>query len=131
MKKESFTVAIPGIAHIKINKSGSVWEVSEWFTSPSMQNRGIGSEIFKQGFNHVERCTGEQPSKITYVWNGENEYVRRWLDKFGAKCTCPVSVLKNMDADVWEAHIYELDVQKVLEFSKDEEELGYDELERE
>lgn len=119
-KRESYVVTVPGIARIKINKKGDSWEISEWFTTPSMQNKGIGSKVFKQGINHVLCCTLEIPSKITYVWNGENEYVGKWLSKFDAKCTCPAAVLKNLDADTWDAHVYELNTRKVLDFAKDE-----------
>ena len=53
-------------------------------------------------------------SEIKYIWNGANEYVGEWLEKFDARNDCPITFLKNNSEDIWECHLYTLDKDKFL-----------------
>ena len=58
-----------------------------------------------------------EPQYFEYVWNGQNQYVMDWLkEHFDPVCKLPLAVQKYSDADDWEAHIYKLNKQKVLDF---------------
>jgi len=103
------------ISYINIDIKTDKWTITEWFTKTGYMNKGYGTKIFKIGLNNALKVYGK-PQKIVYVWNNENEYVYKWLKKFDAKCTCPISVLKYSNEDIWESHLYELNVKKVLDF---------------
>lgn len=107
------------ISHVKVNYSGKEWEISSWFTDEGYQNKGIGTTLLKTAMTSLVQINGD-PEKVTYTWNGTNSYVLVWLkSKFNAKCNCPLSVLKYFNGDLWDAHIYTLDTERVKAFLKE------------
>lgn len=107
------------VSHVKINYSGRNWEITSWFTDKGYQNKGIGTTLLKTAMSSLVQVHGE-PERVTYNWNGTNDYVFSWLKrKFNAKCNCPLAVLKYFNGDLWDAHIYTLDTKMVLEFIKE------------
>lgn len=104
------------VSRAKVNIGYKSWEVSEWYTDAEYQHKGYGSLVLKQAMVYAHACTGN-PLEITYIWNGENQYVMDWLERnFKAECTCPLVVLKYSPADDRESHIYNLDVNSVLAY---------------
>lgn len=106
---------LSNISHIVIDIDNQKWTITEWFTKKEYMNQGYGTKVFKSAFADLIKNYGK-PERIVYVWNNENEYVMRWLKKFDAKCTCPLSVLKYANDDIWEAHLYDLNIDKLIEF---------------
>lgn len=93
------------------------WTICAWYIHDiSYREKGYGKRLLKATLRKaLEKY--KTPNSINYIWDGSNEYVMKWLNKtFEAKCTCPVSVQKNMTADDWSAHIYELNRNKTMEF---------------
>lgn len=88
--------------------------ITRWFIDKEYQNGGYGSKLLYATLLQYINLHGI-PSEISYTWNGENEYVLSFIErKFGAVCSCPLSVLKECWEDVQEAHIYSLSVEMVI-----------------
>lgn len=87
--------------------------ISSWFTCEKYMNNGAGKATLKEAILYVIDLYG-RPSKIEYAWNGENEYVGEWLQKFDAECNCPIAVQKTQADDDWDSHVYDLNVEKFL-----------------
>lgn len=88
--------------------------ITRWFIDEEYQNCGYGSKLLYAALMQYINLHGI-PSEISYTWNGENEYVLSFIErKFGAVCSCPLSVLKECWEDVQEAHIYNLSVEMVI-----------------
>ena len=64
----------------------------------------------------IETC-GE-PYEVRYIWNGQNAYVKKWLDRFEAKCMVDVNVAKKAPDDDWESHMYVLNRGLFLEYCR-------------
>ena len=87
--------------------------ISSWFVDGGAQKLGIGKELLRQIFNKIEPLS---IVSIKYIWNGTNEYVGKWLEKFDAVNECPIAFLKNSEKDSWECHLYALNVEKFLKY---------------
>lgn len=97
-----------------LNVDNSEWTIYVWNTHEAYMHEGYGKLCMEQLMRFCFHKYG-LPSKIRYIWNGQNEYVGEWLhNHFDAKSCCPLSVMKNNADDDWESHIYELDIDKVL-----------------
>ena len=92
------------------------WQITSWYTEKEFSHRGYGKQVLVALLQYLTECLGT-PVTIDYVWNGQNQYVMDWLvENFNPVCKLPLAVRKYSDADDWEAHIYKLDKQKVLDF---------------
>ena len=99
-----------------VNKSHDAWSISAWYTSTSYMHKGYGKETLKHILEDMYEELGI-PSKIEYIWNGSNQYVMDWLERnFDPVCKLPLAVLKNQEADDWDAHIYVLNRDKVIKY---------------
>lgn len=92
-----------------------VLTISSWFTNKDYMNNGAGKATLKEAVCYVLEMYGE-PEKIEYVWNGSNEYVLEWLQKFDGECNCPIAVQKTQADDDWDSHVYTLNKQKFLDY---------------
>jgi len=101
----------------KISATENKWTISSWYTKSEYKNRGIGKQTLGYLLHYLYETYGI-PETIEYIWDGTNEYVYNWMTKhFDAKCMCPLAVLKmNEAADDWLAHVYELNVEKVVQY---------------
>ncbi len=101
---------------ISVDAKEGKWEITSWFTRDGFKKKGLGKDAM---YNVLHFCKSQYgvPSVIQYVWNGANTYVMDWLEKnFDAVCTCPIVVLKTQPGDSPDAHIYELNKDKVLKY---------------
>lgn len=87
--------------------------ISAWYVDVGYQHVGYGKEMLKKVFNSINKYT---VNRIKYIWNGVNEYVGYWLEKFDATNDCPISFLKNSEKDSWECHLYTLNKDKFLKY---------------
>ncbi len=90
--------------------------ISAWYVNEGYQHKGYGKEMLKKVFNSIHK---DSIRNIKYIWNGVNEYVGYWLEKFDAKNDCPISFLKNSEKDIWECHLYTLNNDKFLKYLED------------
>lgn len=98
------------------NNGGKEWVIAKWFVDSQYQRKGYGYKILKKTLQELFMFCSF-PEKISYIWNGTNEYVMEWLlEKFDAQCSCPIAVQKTQSEDDWESHIYQLDISKTLEY---------------
>lgn len=98
------------------NDKGKEWVITKWFVNPGHQHKRYGFEILQKALSELTTRYGS-PRKITYIWNGVNNYVLEWLQKrFDAECLCPLVILKTQAEDNWESHVYQLNKEKVLTY---------------
>lgn len=104
------------ISECKISILDNVWSISEWYTYNTYKHKGYGNVVMKEALSRLYKDCGE-PDEIRYIWNGVNAYVMDWLTKhFDPVSSLPLEVQKTSETDVWEAHIYILNKEKVLEY---------------
>ena len=105
------------IGRLTVSKNIDTSEIciTGWYVDAMYQHKGIGKALLKKLFTSI--CV-ENIKQINYIWNGAHEYVGNWLKKFNAVSHCPISVLKTLEADTWESHIYTLDKEKFLDYVK-------------
>ena len=107
------------ISKCKINRdteNSGRWIISSWFTLDKYQHQGYGKAVLKEALEKMMAEYGS-PTTIEYIWNGVNQYVFDWLNKFDAVCKESLAVAKNECNDTWDAHIYILNSSKVLEYA--------------
>lgn len=101
---------------IQINDSHEIWSISSWFTEEGYGNKGYGRQTLMRLLQYVFNMYG-MPDQIQYIWNGANEYVLNWMEEhFDAICTCPIAVQKTQADDDWDSHIYNLNLDKVMDY---------------
>lgn len=99
-----------------ISVSNGIWSITEWFTSSNHKQKGYGNQVMTEAFRLLYESYG-RPNEIRYNWNGVNAYVFEWLQKhFSPTSLLPIAEQKYMQDDCWEAHIYILDRDKVLNY---------------
>lgn len=118
---------VVGICHMDSTKNA--WTISSWYVDTDYQGRGIGTSLLQGSLQCLNEWIGE-PSKIKYIWNGQNEYVMDWLNKhFSPISDCPIAVQKTQAEDDWASHMYTLNKDSVLEYFdipvKEKEDLEY------
>lgn len=111
--KVSYKVNGERIGRLTVAKDPSKLTITGWYVDTEYQHKGIGKQMLKELFAKIPADTIKQ---IDYIWNGANAYVGKWLEKFDAASHCPLSVLKTLDADSWDSHIYTLDKEKFLAY---------------
>ena len=100
---------------ISVNPSNT-WSISGWYTSDKYKNMGYGKLTMKKVLENIYKDFGK-PKKIEYIWDGTNDYVYNWMLKnFDPVSKLPIAVQKYSTADEWDAHIYSLDINKVLKY---------------
>ena len=87
--------------------------ISSWYVEESYKHQGYGKKVLREIFKAFKPYN---INSLKYIWNGTNKYVGEWLKKFNAKCCCPLAVLKTSEEDTWESHIYELDVNRFMNY---------------
>lgn len=101
---------------ISVEPVTGAWTISSWFTREGYKHRGYGKTVLKECVDSIA-ARHPAPQSIRYIWNGQNEYVLKWLvDRFNAECTCPVAVQKYTANDDWESHMYKLDAAKFMNY---------------
>lgn len=101
---------------VNIDMVDSIWTIVSWFTSENLQGQGIGKQTLAKALSKLYETTGN-PKEIKYIWNGTNDYVLEWMERhFDAKCSCPMAIQKKQADDDWESHIYNLNVDKTLDY---------------
>ena len=114
----TFTLTIDGkdVCSLVINNDlGGKWTITSWYTKEGYMNKGYGTQLMRHAVKMMYEWYGK-PYQIEYVWNGANQYVYDWLERFDPVCKCPLAVLKMQNDDEWDAHIYLLDVDKFLDY---------------
>ena len=101
-----------GIGSCKVDYDKDEVVISSWFVNKEYQNQGIGKCLLKEAFMHIPKGF----KQIKYIWNGQNEYVGKWLEKFNAKNLCPINMLKYACVDTWDNHMYLLDKDLFLNY---------------
>ena len=91
------------------------WTITSWYTKEGYGHKGYGTKLMQHAIHQMFKSDGK-PHTIEYVWNGANQYVYNWLEKFDPVCKCPLVVLKTQNDDEWDAHIYVLNVKKFLDY---------------
>ena len=99
----------------KISVDGNVWTISSWHVSEEFRNSGLGTRMLKSLVLEIIEKAGE-PDEVRYIWNGQNAYVKKWLDRFDARCMVDVNVAKKCPDDDWESHMYVLNKELFLEY---------------
>ena len=98
------------------NVDSDIWTISSWHTSTSYSHKGYGKEVLKHALKFMYD-TFMIPDSIEYIWNGVNQYVMDWLERnFEPVCKLPLEAQKYNEIDDWDAHIYRLNRDKVLEY---------------
>lgn len=103
-------------SHCTITRDSDKWNISSWYTTSSFKNKGYGKTAMIELFTY---CTDKygKPAEIKYTWNGQNSYVYDWMVKhFDAVCCCSLAVQKYSYDDDWESHLYDLNVDKFLNY---------------
>lgn len=104
------------ICECRTSYSNDTFTISSWFVEKNNQHKGYGRRTLNATLKAMLDKYGI-PTSIKYIWNHQNDYVFNWLVKnFDAKCTCPIAILKNETSDIPEAHIYELNKDKVFTY---------------
>ena len=94
---------------VQINVKNQEWEISDWHSS--IKHKGYGTITLCSLCRHLLMIGYPLPTRVTYIWNGANEYVLASLERqFDAKCIRA----DNGSDDSWDAHIYELNVDKFI-----------------
>lgn len=104
------------ICWCSVSMHDDTWRITSWYTEPQYAHQGYGTMTLSYCIKQMlaERSI---PKQIEYVWNGQNQYVMDWLkEHFDPVCKLPLAVQKYSDADDWDAHIYRLNIDKVLGF---------------
>ncbi len=99
----------------KINVERNLWTISSWHVSEEYRNTGLGTRMLKSLVKEIMEKSGT-PDEIRYIWNGQNAYVKKWLDRFQAKCMDDVNVAKKAPDDDWEPHMYVLNREMFMEY---------------
>lgn len=90
--------------------------IRSWFTQDGYKNHGYGRETMRRLLLHVKYLLS-RIDIATYTWNGTNEYVLNFIqNRLGAVCICPIAIQKKCPDDDWSSHIYNLDINKVVEY---------------
>ena len=118
------------ISECKVSIGGDkIWSITEWFTNTNYQHQGLGNQLLREAFCQLYRRDG-MPNEIRYNWNGVNQYVMDWLTKnFDPVSILPLSVQKYSEEDNWEAHIYVLNKNKLLDYYRNLEKVSFDSTE--
>ena len=104
------------ICTCKISVRKDVWSISAWYTSDKYKNSGYGFKTMQYLLNVIYLEQGK-PRKIEYIWDGTNDYVFKWMQKhFSPVSKLPIAVQKYLNSDDWDAHIYSLNVDAVLDY---------------
>lgn len=104
------------IGRCMMSEEKGAWTISEWYVNKEYQGKGIGTSLLDGSLKYMYEKFGE-PSKIEYIWNGQNEYVMDWLtEHFSPVSKCPLAVQKTQAADDWDSHVYVLDKDSVLNY---------------
>ncbi len=108
------------IGDCHMSAEGGTWDISAWFIEKDYQNKGYGSYLLAKTIEKFVEIA-DHPDKIRYLWNGQNGYVKEWLDRFDATMekSFPVAVMKYEDIypdDFPEAHIFVLNKDKFLKY---------------
>jgi len=112
----TLTIGDVEVCNLVINNGvNGKWTITAWYTKEGYGHKGYGTQLMKRAINQMYEWYGK-PRVIEYVWNGANQYVYDWLEKFDPVCKCPLAVLKMQNDDEWDAHIYLLNVDKFLEY---------------
>jgi hypothetical protein len=91
--------------------------ISRWYVYGNDNlHKGIGKRLLKEIFNNFNF---EEIVEIKYIWNGTNDYVGKWLEKFDAVNNCPINLMKYSGEDFPESHIYTLNKEKFLNYVKE------------
>ena len=101
--------------HCKISVDDDIWTISVWWVDEKYRNRGYGKKMLTSLIKQILR-ENACPNQIRYIWNGQNEYVHDWLNKFNAKCVANINIVKNAPDDDWESRIYILDTEMFLKY---------------
>lgn len=104
------------VGHVTVHIADLTLTISEWQVASRMRNIGIGRTLLQYA---VELCmnTYGNAIQVIYNWNGKNDYVLKWLEKhFDAVCKCPIAVQKYQWEDTWDAHQYELNINKFMDY---------------
>jgi len=112
-KEEKLPSIVPSIFGLPLSQ---VLTISGWYVNSEYQHMGIGKNLLRKVFLSINPT---YISEIKYVWNGTNEYVGEWLNKFDAVNNCPITFLKNSEEDSWECHLYTLNKDKFLDYLND------------
>ena len=74
---------------LSISVNERKWEVSYRNTCDGYKHLGYGKSSMGRVLEKAMEIYG-MPEHIHYIWNGANEYVLEWMEKyFDAKCSCP------------------------------------------
>ena len=105
---------------VSINTKTNTWTISAWYTADNYMHKGFGKKTLAANLKAIYDKFGK-PSKVEYIWNGTNQYVMDWLSRnFDPVSSLPLAVMKYQEADCWEAHVYLLNTEKVLNFMERE-----------
>jgi len=117
IRERHLTVDGNDMSYCKISRDNdNTWTISEWFTNKHHLHQGYGKQVLSSLLSDMYDEFG-RPRSIRYIWNGANDYVMDWLNKFDPVCLLPVAIMKYSEADKWEAHVYTLDTDKLLQYA--------------
>ena len=68
-------------------------------------SKKFGKELWKKIKEIFDNFKCEKIIGIKYIWNGTNDYVGKWLEKFDAVNNCPINLMKYSGEDFPESHI--------------------------
>jgi hypothetical protein len=105
------------LCECKVAYSNRTWVISSWYTNKAWLHKGFGFITLQHVLQQLMKTQG-QPDEIRYIWNQANQYVMDWLEAhFSPVSLVPIEIQKiTQNEDSWDAHIYILDKQKVLDY---------------
>lgn len=98
------------------NASENRLEITGWYTQQSHQKQGFGRACMA---NVLERflqfwCTCVDDAVVTYTWNGQNQYVLKWLESMGAESLEDPAAKKYCNEDTWDNHMYKIPIRNLM-----------------
>lgn len=101
---------------ISTTNENTEWMITKWNTRSSFSRHGFGTTALASAIRYMD-VHFPHPKRITYSWNGENEYVKTFLEKnFDATLLESIADIKHDPADSKKSHIFNLDVPKAMSF---------------
>lgn len=94
---------------ICMNQTHDIWTIASWHTRLSYQNMGYGKENLRTLINFIKEHDNA-PAEIKYVWDGDNKYVKNWLNQFNPVCK------ENNQENDWDKYTFTIDTKAFMEY---------------
>lgn len=102
------------VCHANIN--GDSIEITGWSTNAGYRRQGYGKTVMRLVLQRFlkDRMDRIDEVKVTYVWNGQNAYVKDWLESMRSRCLADPAAVKYDFSDNPDNHRYEIPVKNLM-----------------